>query len=169
MPTSDGYYEIWKCSHTIEHLRHQYHTSALSNEVHNVVLAQGAQKLSAKVKMLSLFYYWKLHFQTLIAGNFWAPWAEIKLYTSFESADMRYWCLSTSGHNGLDTLANCNKVELDKLWNHIVKLIWNRRKNYFSSPLLRIIAFLRFLLYKIMLELTWFRGQFTKVSTLESD
>ena len=25
--------------------------------------------------------------------DFWAPWARIKLYTSFESADMWYWCL----------------------------------------------------------------------------
>ena len=26
-----------------------------------------------------------------------------------------YYVLFTGGHNGLDTLANCNKVELDKL------------------------------------------------------
>ena len=32
----------------LEHLRHQYHTSALTNEVHNFVLVQGGQKLSAK-------------------------------------------------------------------------------------------------------------------------
>ena len=33
------------------HLRHQYHMSELSNGVYNFVLAQGAQKLSARVKM----------------------------------------------------------------------------------------------------------------------
>ena len=51
MPTSDGYSEVQKCCHTIDHFRHQYHTSALSNEVYNFALAQGAQKLSAKVKI----------------------------------------------------------------------------------------------------------------------
>ena len=48
VPTLDEYSTIKKCSHTIEHRRHYYHTSALSNEVCNFVLAQGAQKLSAK-------------------------------------------------------------------------------------------------------------------------
>ena len=51
VPTSDEYSTIQKCSHTIEHQRLQYHTSALSNEVCNCVLAQGAQKLSARVEM----------------------------------------------------------------------------------------------------------------------
>ena len=30
-----------------EHLRHQYHTLALSNKVYNFISTQGAQKLSA--------------------------------------------------------------------------------------------------------------------------
>ena len=47
VPTSDGYSEMWKYSHAIEHLRHQYHASTLSNEVCNFILAQEAQKLSA--------------------------------------------------------------------------------------------------------------------------
>ena len=64
--------------------------SALSNEVYNFVLAQGAQKLSAKVKISSLFYYWNLHIQTLISDNFWAPWARIKSYSWFESAFCRF-------------------------------------------------------------------------------
>ena len=37
--------------------RYQYHLSALLNEVYNLVLPQGAQKLSAKVEIESLFYY----------------------------------------------------------------------------------------------------------------
>ena len=65
--------------------------------------------------------------------------------------------LNTGSHNRLDTLANCNKVELDKLWNHIVKLIWNRRKNYFSSPLLRIIALIWQLVSKIIQKLDSYR------------
>ena len=51
VPNSDGCYTIKECTHTIEHQRHWYHTSALSNEVCNFVLAKGAQKLSAKVGM----------------------------------------------------------------------------------------------------------------------
>ena len=42
---------LWKCSHTIEHHRHEYHTSVLFNELCNFVLAQEAQKISAKVEM----------------------------------------------------------------------------------------------------------------------
>ena len=45
MLTSDEYNTVQKCSHAIDYQRHQYHASALSNEVHNFVLAQGAQKL----------------------------------------------------------------------------------------------------------------------------
>ena len=33
--------------HAIKHQRHQYHTSAISNEICNLVLSQGAQKLPA--------------------------------------------------------------------------------------------------------------------------
>ena len=47
VPTSDRCNTIWKCSYAIEYLSHQYHTSALSNELYNFILAQGAQKLSA--------------------------------------------------------------------------------------------------------------------------
>ena len=36
-----------KYSHAIKHQIHQYHTSALSNEVYNFVLSQVAQKLPA--------------------------------------------------------------------------------------------------------------------------
>ena len=51
VPTSDWCSAVWKCSHAIEQQRHWYHTSALSNEVCNFVFAQGARKLSAKIKM----------------------------------------------------------------------------------------------------------------------
>ena len=44
------------CSHTLELLQHQYHTSGLSKEVYNFVLPQGAQKLPAKVQIKSPIY-----------------------------------------------------------------------------------------------------------------
>ena len=47
MPTLDSFSMMYKCIQPIEHLRHHYSTSALSNEVYNFVLSQGAQKLSA--------------------------------------------------------------------------------------------------------------------------
>ena len=40
-----------KCSHNNDNQKNQYHTSALSNEVCNFVLAQEAQKLSVKVEI----------------------------------------------------------------------------------------------------------------------
>ena len=58
--------------------------------MHSFVLAQGAQKLSAIVKIQGLFFFGNLHIQTSTAGNFSALLAKTKLYTSFESADVWY-------------------------------------------------------------------------------
>ena len=38
-------------SHTIEHLKHWYHTWALLSKVYNFAVAQGPQKLATKVEM----------------------------------------------------------------------------------------------------------------------
>ena len=45
----------------IEKQRHYFHTLALSNELCNLVLARGAQKLSAKVEMQRSILLWQLH------------------------------------------------------------------------------------------------------------
>ena len=50
VPNLDGYGKVWKCSQAIGLLRHWYYTPPLSNEVYNIVLAQGDWKLSAKVE-----------------------------------------------------------------------------------------------------------------------
>ena len=43
--------EVWYIvNHALDLLRHQYHTSELSNNVYNFVLAQGAQKLQLQVQ-----------------------------------------------------------------------------------------------------------------------
>ena len=78
---------IWKCSLTVEHLWHQYQTSALSNEVYNFVLAKRAEKLLAvEVWMCRFPYYNRLYIFTM-ADNFWAPWPKTKLYTSLRTVN----------------------------------------------------------------------------------
>ena len=61
------------------------HHSALSNEEGNFVLAQGAEKYSAKVEMYIFRIWWLMMFEPL----------ELKtnLYTSSKSAGVWYQCL----------------------------------------------------------------------------
>ena len=47
VPNSDRCKSKCQSYRAIKHQRHQYHTSAISNEICNLVLSQGAQKLPA--------------------------------------------------------------------------------------------------------------------------
>ena len=74
----------------IEILRHSYHTLALSKEVHNLISAQGAQKLPALKVWMFIFPWYDTFYISIVADNFRAPWAKTKSYTSFESANVWY-------------------------------------------------------------------------------
>jgi len=47
VPFSERCIAVRKCHYAIEHLRHSYHTLALSKKVYNFVFTQGTQNLSA--------------------------------------------------------------------------------------------------------------------------